>query len=301
MSDNRITVAVHNGSFHADDVFAVAVLLKIFEGKSVEVRLIRSRAPGITASADFVIDVGGVYDEKMNRFDHHQPGGAGTRDNGVPYASFGLVWKKFGHHLCGSDEIAKIVDESLVQPIDYVDNVGLSIPEFAPGVYPYTIDRLVSAFVSTFEEKERDMDGTFFRMVAFAKEILEREIANAHALEESRPELERAYWNAKDKRIIILDYEYPWFYVISKYPEPLYVVFPYADGKEQWGASAVRAGWHGSGNRKDFPKDWGGKRGEELARISGVPDALFCHNRLFVVIAKTRAGALALVQKALEN
>ncbi len=301
MADNRITVAVHSGSFHADDVFAAAVLLKIFEGKPVEVRLIRSRAPGITASADFVIDVGGVYDEKMNRFDHHQPSGAGARENGVPYASFGLVWKKFGRHLSGSEEVAVVVDEMLVQPIDYIDNLGLSISELAPGVYPYTIDRLVASFVSTYEEKDRDMDGVFFRMVAFAKEIIEREIVNAHALEKARPELERAYKNAKDKRIIVLDFEYPWFHVISKYPEPLYVIFPYADGREQWGLSAVRQLWHGSGNRKDFPKEWGGKRGEELARISGVPDAVFCHNQLFVAIAKTRAGAIALASRALEN
>ena len=41
-------------------------------------------------SADIVIDVGGQYDPDAGRFDHHQRGGAGERENGIPYSSFGL-------------------------------------------------------------------------------------------------------------------------------------------------------------------------------------------------------------------
>jgi uncharacterized UPF0160 family protein len=52
--------------------------------------------------------------------------------------------------------------------------------------------------------------------------------------------------------------------------------------------------------RKSFPESWAGKVDGELAKASGVPDAVFCHNKRFIAVAKSRDGALALVKKALE-
>ena len=37
-----------------------------------------------------------VYDIGGGEFDHHQAGGNGQRDNGVKYASCGLIWKSYG-------------------------------------------------------------------------------------------------------------------------------------------------------------------------------------------------------------
>lgn len=93
-----ITIVTHNGSFHADDVFAVATLHLAFPDKNITV--IRSRDAQKFLLADFLVDVGGSYDPDNNKFAHHQTGGAGVYDNGIPYASFGLVWKKFGNSVC---------------------------------------------------------------------------------------------------------------------------------------------------------------------------------------------------------
>jgi uncharacterized UPF0160 family protein len=103
----RKIVITHNGSFHPDDVFAVATLLIKF-GK---LKVIRTRDENRFKSADFLVDVGSIYNPKDNRFDHHQKGGAGKRDNGIKYASFGLVWKKFSKDICGDEKVAKKVDE----------------------------------------------------------------------------------------------------------------------------------------------------------------------------------------------
>lgn len=300
--DTKITIVVHSGGFHADDVFAAATLLKALEGKPVEVRVVRSRDRKVIESADFVADVGGVYDADKNRFDHHQTGGAGSRENGIPYAAFGLVWKKFGTGISGSSEIARIVDEALVQPVDYGDSFGLPLQEITAdsGIYPYTLDRLISVFGSTFEETDRDGDSVFFRLVVIAREILEREIERARAFESARPLVLKAYRESGDKRIVVLPGDYPWFHVLIEHPEPLFAVFP-DDGSGNWGVSAVRRGWHDFRNRKDFPVGWAGKRNDELVQVSGVEDAIFCHNRLFFAIAKSKEGALALAQKALEG
>ena len=85
-------IVTHNSTFHADDVFAVATLLII----EPDAEVIRTRDENIISSADYVVDVGQIYDKDKKRFDHHQLGGAGKRDDGIEYASFGLVWKEYG-------------------------------------------------------------------------------------------------------------------------------------------------------------------------------------------------------------
>jgi uncharacterized UPF0160 family protein len=88
----KMKIVTHAGSFHLDDLFAIATISLIYP----DIEIVRSRDKSEAASADFVVDVGDVNDTEKNRFDHHQEGGAGKREDGTPYASFGLVWKKFG-------------------------------------------------------------------------------------------------------------------------------------------------------------------------------------------------------------
>src|SRR4051795_4982893 len=82
-------VATHSGSFHADDVFALATLGLL--GDPLEV--VRTRDPKVMAACDARIDVGFRSDPATGDFDHHQREGAGARPNGIRYASFGLVWR----------------------------------------------------------------------------------------------------------------------------------------------------------------------------------------------------------------
>src|SRR4051812_45467880 len=103
----KIKLVTHDGSFHSDDLFAAAALSILFSNKNLPYEIIRSRDEETIASADYVFDVGGQYDAEKNRFDHHQAEGAPTpRANGIPYSSFGLVWKKFGTEICGKKEVA---------------------------------------------------------------------------------------------------------------------------------------------------------------------------------------------------
>ena len=53
----KILVA-HNGSFHADDIFACATILASFPKENI--KIVRTRDEEIIKSADFVVDVGGV-------------------------------------------------------------------------------------------------------------------------------------------------------------------------------------------------------------------------------------------------
>src|SRR4051812_14095548 len=111
-------IVTHNGQFHTDELMGVATLKLIYP----EAEIIRTRTEEIINSADIVLDVGLVYDREKKRFDHHQSEGAGVRENGIPYASFGLVWKEYGKDICGSEEASQVVEEKLVLGIDSIDN-----------------------------------------------------------------------------------------------------------------------------------------------------------------------------------
>lgn len=293
----EIKIATHNKHFHPDDVFAVAALsILVKESFSV----VRTRNPLIIDNADYVVDVGGEYNEEKNRFDHHQKGGAGIRKNGIPYASFGLVWKKYGREISGSDEIAKIIEKKIVEPTDASDNgVGIIKPIF-DGVYPYSYFNVISSLNPTWKEKDKDRDELFMKAVESAKEILLREIEIARHFLLGKEFVEKAYESAEDKRLIILDNEYSWKEVANKYKEPLFVIEPnFEEGT--WRVVAVRDDIYSFKNRKDMPERWGGKRDEELALETGVSDAVFCHRNLFIAAARSKDGAIKLAKLAIEE
>jgi uncharacterized UPF0160 family protein len=294
----KITVVTHSGPYHADDLFAAATLSLFLSAQGEKIEITRTRDESIIEAADYVIDVGGVYDEAHFRFDHHQSGGAGSRTNGVPYASFGLVWKFCGEKLCGSKMIAGQIDEKIVQAIDAHDN-GFDIADpKIKGVDHYTIQNFFYAFRPTWKE-DTSMDAVFMELIELAKAILAREITRALDKEEAKAFVEKAYADAEDKRLIVLDGFWPWTDVIAEHKEPLYIVFK-ERSEDKWCARAVQENDQLFKNRKDFPLKWAGKRDAELATITGVSDAIFCHNKLFMVATHSKEGAIQLAKLALE-
>lgn len=286
------TLITHDGKFHADDVFAVAALLLVEK----DAQVIRTRDVRAILHGDIVVDVGGEYDAERNRFDHHQIGGAGKRENGAPYASFGLIWKKFGEKLCGSASVARRVEELLVIPIDANDNgIDLSAQKFAHSS-PYEVSDAIRSFNPTWQEEESLLAAHFAEAVAFAKRIIEREIKRSEAADISQKEVETAYRAAPDKRLIVLNDDYSWKDMLAQFPEPLFVVHPQ---NETWRLYAVRNNPHLFANRKDLPPAWAGLRDAELAKATGVPDAIFAHRNRFMAVARSKEGAIALAQRAL--
>ncbi len=295
MREKSMKIITHSGNFHTDEVFACAVLSILNNGN---VEIVRSREGDVWATGDYVVDVGGEYDASRGRFDHHQEGGSGVRPNGIPYSSFGLVWKEFGEKISGSPYVARIIDERIVQPVDAGDN-GFETFGVRGEVAPYILQDVISAFRPGWNESRTEDEG-FFEAVPFAEKILAREIMRAKTEEEGKLHAEEAYVKAEDKRIIILEDHYPWYEALGTKSEPLFVVKPDRGNMGKWKIEAVRSDVHSFKNRKDLPSAWAGKTGDELARISGVSDALFCHNKLFVAVAGSKEGALKLAQIAVD-
>jgi len=287
---NKILVT-HDSTFHADDIFSTATLSILNNGN---IKVLRTRDIKLMKEADYVYDVGGIYDSSINRFDHHQKGGAGLRPNGIPYASFGLVWKTYGEKICGSKEVSNLIDERLVQSIDANDN-GINLFDIKGEVSPYTIQDLLFCFRPSWKEKQ-DYDKAFMELVPIAVKIISREIIKTKDTLEANSIVNNAYEEAEDKRIIILDGHYPWGEILYQHKEVVYVV---SVKSGLWRVEAVRKEKYGFETRKPFPESWGGKHNAELVEATGVKDATFCHNGRFLVVAKSKEGAIELAQKAL--
>lgn len=287
-------IVTHNGRFHADDIFAIATLLIVYPDAEV----IRSRDEEVIKSADIVVDVGFVYDPETERFDHHQPAGAGARDIGIPYASFGLVWKEWGREVAGKNE-ALLIDKKLVSPIDAHDNgISIILNKF-PEIREYTISDFFYSYLDADETDEKVLLEKFLKGVKVAQTLLKNEIKIAQEEVSDTKIVKDVFDKSEDKRITLLDQDLSWYQVLIPEPEALYVIYPRKEGT--WGVKAVPKNLIGFELKKPFPASWGGKAGKELAKITGVEDAVFCHNKLFVCSAKSKEGALKLAEIALNS
>lgn len=286
-------VITHSGPFHADDVFAVASLQLHFGQENLEV--IRTRDEAVMATGDIVVDVGAVYDPDHQRFDHHQVG-APVRDNGIPYAGFGLIWKHYGEQICNSKTVAESVEKSLVFSVDAADN-GVSLYQTTEiGVSPTTISDIVSLF-NPIEGTTSDQDQAFLKAVDFARDILGKAIARAKAKELMKEIAHSVYQSSQDKEMLVFDVPMSKALFIE-YPEVKFIVSPDNPASSQnWLATAIQAEYGSFALRQRFPEEWGGLRDEELAKVSGIADAVFCHKAGFLFVSKTKEGALAAVEK----
>ncbi len=299
MTTQNKKLVTHNGSFHCDDIFATAIFSLYFEKRGETFEIIRTRDEEAISNADYVFDVGGIYDEDKNRFDHHQKDGAGKRENGIEYASFGLVWRKFGIKLCVDTKVVDLVDKILVAPIDAGDN-GFDLVENKHEISPYFIHRVFSAMEPTWRETNLDKDEIFLECVKMAKVILSREITQAKDSILAEDLVISIYNNTGDKKIIVLNKHYPYEHILCDFSEPLFVIYP-REIDNTWTIKAVLDDFKSFKNRKNFPAPWAGLRSEELQKITGVEDAIFCHRGLFLVVAKTKEGAIKLAQIAVES
>ena len=114
---NLKKIGTHNGAFHVDEILACAMLKKLPEYADAEI--IRTRDPKILDECDIVVDVGGVFDPKTHRYDHHQKSFTHSMSTLIPESPFvtklssaGLVYVHFGKKL-----IAQIIEKPESDPL----------------------------------------------------------------------------------------------------------------------------------------------------------------------------------------
>jgi uncharacterized UPF0160 family protein len=293
-----VHIATHDGSFHADEVFALAALYLL--GEPVEI--IRTRDRDTLRAADVRVDVGFAHDPATGDFDHHQREFDRRRANGVGYASFGLVWEAYGSRICGGDpEVAEMVDASLVQAIDAGD-IGQRLSELVvEDVHPMSLNAVIGGFNARWDEtltpgQERER---FDAALELARGILSREIEAAASGGRAVRIVREAIAAAADPRLIELPVNAPWKRtLVPDAEQALFVIYPKRRG---YGLEAVPRELGSFELRRDLPAAWAGLDGERLVAATGVPDALFCHAKRFLVVAASRDGIERLAELALAD
>jgi len=300
-------IVTHWGSFHADDVLACYVLLQLHPRAHV----LRTRDPKVLSSTDdrdVVIDVGFEYDPARRRYDHHQPGHP-LRDDGVPYSSFGLVWLHHGREylrLLLPDDSGDVVecvwmdvDRNFVSDIDRADNGYVAEGESAVS-YATSLSMMVEDLVPSWDDPDQDTDSRFMRAVREFGPTLERRSRRSASLARAEEAVLRAFREAEDPRVVVIPDFMPVGSVVERYgfDDALYLVERSRSG--DWFVNCVRPAGEPFGQRKPLPAEWAGLRDADLAAVSGVPDAVFCHIKRFTCAARSLDGALSLARAALD-
>lgn len=251
----------HNTIFHADDVFSTA-LCKLLFGDDFQ----------ITRGAKVPKDFDGiVYDLGRGRFDHHQSDRA-VREDGVPYASFGLLWREFGSRLVAEEDVERF-DKKFVEPLDKVDNLGGhdEICEMIASMNPY------------FDEG-KDENEAFSEAVEIAEVILKRAIGTMNANQRAKKIMADKVKEMKD-RIVVLDQYMPWMETVVP-SEAEFIVFPSLRGG--YCAQTVPKSLKNVSETKiPFPAAWAGQEYELLPKLSGVETMSFAHNGRFLITCQT--------------
>jgi uncharacterized UPF0160 family protein len=309
-------IVTHGGKFHADDAWAVAVIKVLHPAAE----LVRTRDPAIIERGDVVIDVGGIWDPASGRFDHHQKGFSGARQSGVPYASAGLVWREYGARCVaalaaahtgqqlGDDtaqQIAYAIDADIVQYLDLSD-VGAA--KNAPG--GYGMSAVVSGYNLSWLDEERLGYGEaadayrlsqFHRAMDFLTDVMANAVKYRVGAMLALEQVRKAEVLEGGRLLYLRNSALPWSSVVRKEMPKVLFVISHNIGEQRYMLHTVPATADTFEARADLPASWAGLRDAELAAVTGVPDAGFCHNGRFIAAAKSYEGIHAMALQALKE
>lgn len=294
-------IVTHNSKFHADDAFAVATLEIYLEKLGEKYKVVRSRDPEIITSGDYVVDVGGIYDEDINRFDHHQPECNEKGYLDIPYSSFGLVWKHFGKNICENKNVWEKIRNEFVTVIDANDNGINTVLPAIKNLQPFGPEIFIQTFRPNYNEyTDENLYKGFLKAVDFAKGFLERLISSEKVKEETRDEFEQVLKNKKNIfktdsiKALVLPKHLPWKDFLDDDNDFEFIVFEREDGS--WMAQAVEPKKDTKGV-KYFKKTWAGLRDEELSEKVGVKDLVFYHKTGYILVGKTKESIIEALKK----
>jgi uncharacterized UPF0160 family protein len=292
------SIATHNGRFHSDDVFSVAMLKMLFP----DAKVVRSRDLDLLAGCDLVLDVGGVYDVDKLRFDHHMTGGAGQRPNGIKYSAFGLIWQQYGLEFCdGNEEVWKRLNEGFVSSFDAYDNGQKTFEITTEDAKVVQLQDIFDAYLNPNMDEPcelPDYDRQFGVATEIATLILERVRARKIAEVKSEQYFFEQWQASPDKRYVVLDKFATSGEKAEDMRELLYYVYLAPNGT--WNIKALARDKGTYELKKPLPESWAGLRDTEFAEHTGVIDAAFCHDARFMCGAYSKEGALKLLEIALQ-
>lgn len=229
----------HEGKFHADDIFSSALLKILNPAISISrTNRVKKYLKEESLSWDDVI----IYDVNRGEFDHHG-NEKRYRDNGIEYASFGLLWKHYGPKIF-SNRIVEKMDREICQEIDSHDN--------------FQSKNSLSILFSSMNDRTKDNNRDFKSAVDIAVKFLKNYLYKLY-----REEMEEKKWKAYSTNnnniifdnIIILKNYFTW---IDDSGKELYVLF-----NKKGKVHLVRS------DKRPLPVEW--KRSDGVLEYNNTP------------------------------
>jgi len=320
-------IGTHNGTFHCDEALAVFLLRQTSTYRNSDLK--RSRDPAVLDTCDIVVDVGAVYDESKQRFDHHQRGFTEVFGHGfeTKLSSAGLVYKHFGKEIIANKTQAAIDDPQVttlwlklyrefIEAIDGIDNGVSQYPaDLQPKYKNHTDLSTRVRWLNPAWNQSTDsatVDAQFSKASQLTgEEFLGRLNYYANAWLPARDlvlsALSKRTGIDHNGKILVFDQFAPWkehlFELeaelsLSEDSKPIYVIYP-DETSGNWRIQAVPISPESFESRKALPEAWRGLRDDELSNVAGIPGGIFIHASGFIGGNKTKEGALALAKAAL--
>jgi len=307
----KLNIGTHNGIFHSDEVLAISILDIANTGK--ELCIVRTRDKDELTRTTFNVDIGG------KEYDHHITGFDKKRATGELYASAGLIWEKFAkdaikaiqleenlNYIALTDEelssIINEIDRKVIIPVDLEDNGQ----EISTHLFSF-----INTFLPCWTENP-NYNLAFEKAENIAVEIMKKVIKQNIVKVISKKYLENKFYLIKNETFLKFSKEileipsqtFPWLEEVCKFNKEnhdlvLFVIFPYPAGG--WAAQCVPPSIEKKFEKLvPFPHKWAGKMDSELAKISGIYDALFCHNQRFFARAESKESIIEMCNIAME-
>ena len=274
----------HNGWFHADEITACALLLHF--NLIDRDRIVRTRDLKKLETCEYVCDVGGIYDPKIKRFDHHQADYEGTLSSAGMILEYlkdeKIIDGKMYHYF--RDLFVSGVDAhdiGAIEPTRGICTFSLVIQNFTPVKYD-----------ADFQQKNQ----AFYTALGFTFDFIKR--AEEHFL--YRIQCRDLVKKTMDERsdLLIFETSIPWvenFFDLGGEKHPaMFLIMPTGS---HWKLRGIPPSLEERMKvREPLPEEWAGKINRQLQRASGIEGAIFCHKGRFISIWQTKEDALQAYQ-----
>ncbi|KAH1015243.1 hypothetical protein HUJ05_013005 [Dendroctonus ponderosae] len=328
-------IGTHNGVFHCDEALACFMLRLLPEYSDAEI--VRTRDMKLLDQCDIVVDVGSIYDPKLNRFDHHQrtftetlnsvrPDLVKNKFNSIRLSSAGLIYAHFGLEVLleiikksnktVSSECLSILFvhlyEGFIEELDAIDN---GIPMYPEGMPKYKINTHLGARVHRLnpawnDTSPKNIDVLFGKaMELVGGEFTERVLETVNVWWPAREIVERSIRNRKQEHesgeIIVFNDRCSWKEHLYSLEEEMNIVGQikfciFHDQRDDWRVQGIPVQPDSFICRVFLHKDWRGLRDEDLSKISNIKECMFCHSSGFIGGNKTKEGAMQMAVTSLK-
>lgn len=279
----------HDGSFHADEVSACALLLVL--DLIDRDKIYRTRDPKVLAKCEYVCDVGGFYDPSIKRFDHHQVDYQGE------LASAGMILLYLKEKEFIPKDFYQFLNRILIQGVDAHDN-GVELCKQGASSFSDVISNFLPI---DYNSSGKERFHAFLEAVEFAYSHMKR-LRNRFLYTKECKDKVKA---AMEKNDLYLEFSepIPWidsfFEMGGDHHRALFIIMPTGD---HWKLRGIPPN---SKNRMKvrlpLPEKWAGLRDQELAKVTNIEGSIFCHKGQFISIWENKKDAFNAMHKIFEE